>query len=116
MPEIFRSVVRGPMNKVWCVLATGVVLATFTAICVPANAAVCGNEALRGQLGSSLLPDCRAYEMVSPAYQEGYPLLLQSYATEGNQAIVGGLGNLAGTPGAGEAAFVAPPRLASRAY
>jgi hypothetical protein len=69
----------------------------------------CPNEALRVEQGSSGLPDCRAYEMVSPAYQEGYPLLVagpgSGFAADGNKALVAGLGNLAGASGAGEAAL-----------
>jgi hypothetical protein len=52
-----------------------------------------------------LLPDCRAYEMVTPAYQEGFPLLLADYSADGNDLIVEGLANIAGAPGAGEEAL-----------
>ena len=33
----------------------------------------CSNEALRAEDNSTQLPDCRAYEMVSPDYTEGFP-------------------------------------------
>jgi hypothetical protein len=62
----------------------------------------CGNESLRVALSSNVLPDCRAYEMVTPPYKEGYPMFVSSLAADGEQAIINGLGNLAGTPGAGE--------------
>ena len=67
-----------------------------------AHADSCPNEALRTELGSSFLPDCRAYEMVSPPYKEGYQLFPFRFSADGEKAIVGGLADLAGTPGAGE--------------
>jgi hypothetical protein len=46
----------------------GLVLTGLTVLfaTAPAGAAACANEALRGQLSSEALPDCRAYEQVSP--------------------------------------------------
>jgi hypothetical protein len=45
-------------------------LGFFVLLCsagpLPASAAGCANEALREEQGSGYLPDCRAYEMVSP--------------------------------------------------
>jgi hypothetical protein len=65
----------------------------------------CPNEALRSELSSVGLPDCRAYEMVSPAYKEGYPVLTPnsgSYSANGDEGIVYSLGNLAGAEGSAE--------------
>ena len=67
-----------------------------------AHAEACSNEALRTELGSGSLPDCRAYEMVTPPYKEGYSLFAFQYSANGEKAIVGGLAALAGTPGSGE--------------
>jgi hypothetical protein len=63
---------------------------------------VCVNEGLRSELGSSFLPDCRAYEMVTPPYKEGYDFYVLSYSSSGEQAIVSSLADVEGTPGAGE--------------
>jgi hypothetical protein len=65
----------------------------------------CPNEALRSELSSVGLPDCRAYEMVSPAYKEGYPVLTPnggSYSANGDEGIVYSLGNLAGAEASAE--------------
>jgi hypothetical protein len=65
----------------------------------------CPNEALRSELSSGGLPDCRAYEMVSPAYKEGYPILPYAggtYSSSGDQGIIISLGDLAGAEGDGE--------------
>jgi hypothetical protein len=37
-----------------------------------AHAALCPNEVLRGALGAANLPDCRAYELVSPPAKNGW--------------------------------------------
>jgi hypothetical protein len=66
----------------------------------------CPNEALRSELSSGGLPDCRAYEMVSPAYKEGYPVLPPnsgSYSANGDEGIVYSSGDFAGAEGGGEA-------------
>lgn len=52
----------------------------------PAVAAdTCVNATVRAQSGSSGLPDCRAYEMVSPPYKEGFPVYtgLTSFTDDG---------------------------------
>jgi hypothetical protein len=87
-------------------LSAPVSLLVFFCVFVPGVAhaeGVCPNEAVRLEQGvSGWLADCRAYEMVSPVYQEGFPLFLASYAAEGDQAIVEGHGDLAGAPGESE--------------
>ncbi len=67
-----------------------------------ADQAECPNESLRSTLASKSLPDCRAYEMVTPVFKEGYPLLVRSFASDGESAIVDSLATLAGTPGSTE--------------
>jgi hypothetical protein len=62
----------------------------------------CANAALRAQNNSSGLPDCRAYEMVSPPYKEGFTLIPQTFSDDGAVAFTsigsfaeGGIGTLA---------------------
>ncbi len=63
----------------------------------------CPNESLRSELNSGLLPECRAYEMVTPVYKEGYPVLTTNngFAGDGGQAILDSEGEFAGNPGGG---------------
>ncbi len=77
--------------------------------CVSASTALaasgqseCADENLRAALGSSVLPDCRAYEMVTPVYKEGYPFVVKSLASNGESMIGGTIGTLAGNLGSGE--------------
>jgi hypothetical protein len=92
-------------------------LAVLAFSSVPALAAAeggtCPNEAIRLEQGSSRLPDCRAYEMVSPAYQEGYPLEVLRFAASGDQAVMAGYGNIHAA-GEGEAVPEAAVYLAMR--
>ncbi len=64
--------------------------------------ASCPNEVLRSESNSGFLADCRAYEMVTPPYKEGYSLRVQSYASDGERVILKSLATLAGDPGSTE--------------
>jgi hypothetical protein len=43
----------------------------------------CANAALRAENNSGALPDCRAYEMVSPPYKEGFTVAQKSFSDDG---------------------------------
>jgi hypothetical protein len=78
------------------------VFAVAASVCQTASAAACANEGLRSSLGSSLLGDCRAYEMVTPPYKDGYPLVFRSYAADGEKAILASYGAFADPVGTSE--------------
>jgi hypothetical protein len=83
------------------VLALGILWAPATTLAT-VGGEECPNDALRLEVGSGLLPDCRAYEMVSPPYKEGYPMFALSYSSDGEKAILYSLADLAGNPGTSE--------------
>ena len=75
---------------------------TFTT--AAAEAAECPNEARRAEMHSTFLPDCRAYEMVSPSEKNGQDVISQTtkthVAADGNGvtfATIGGFGSQQGT-------------------
>jgi hypothetical protein len=83
----------------------------LVALGVPAGALAaeggCPNEALRQELGSGFLPDCRAYEMVTPAYKEGYAFhLTQGLSSDGDRAFAYSFGAVAGIEGEGGELFL----------
>jgi hypothetical protein len=55
----------------------------------------CPNADLRAQNNSSELPDCRAYEMVTPAYKEGFGVSQQGFSDDGLLSF-SSTGNFAG--------------------
>lgn len=62
-------------------------------------AGACPNEALRSELRSGQLPDCRAYEMVSPIYTEGESATqgeVFALSREGTRVVLGSLGTFGG--------------------
>jgi hypothetical protein len=75
-------------------------LAMIVGAIMPASgawASFCSNESLRSELRSGQLPDCRAYEIVSPSYTQG-TILTSMFAVspEGSHIIAGSLGAFAG--------------------
>ena len=89
-------------------------LACSSAPALAAESGACPNEALRTELNSSLLPECRAYEMVSTPFKDGQPLLVAGYAGDGEEVVLHSLAGIAGTPGSGEAATESNWYLATR--
>ena len=83
--------------------ASGLILTIANASEAKAAEESCSNEALRAAFGSVLLPECRAYEMVTPPYKEGYKFYVSGYSTSGEQAILTSLGDVASSPGQSEA-------------
>jgi Tol biopolymer transport system component len=53
----------------------------------PALGDECPNAALRAQNKSSELPECRAYEMVTPSYKEGFSFSQQGFSDDGRVAF-----------------------------
>jgi hypothetical protein len=100
---------RSP-RVLWRGLGLTLVLACLVAVALlalPAGAfgaegGSCPNEALRMEQGVTRLPDCRAYEMVSPPYKAGYLVSPSSLASNGEKAIVMSTGGFADLPGSGE--------------
>ena len=55
----------------------------FGLVSAPAMADDCPNAALRAQNDSTQLPDCRAYELVSPVFKEGFSPVQGGFTDDG---------------------------------
>ena len=61
----------------------------------PALADSCPNAAVRAENNSTALPDCRAWELVSSSFKEGFSALAQIYTDDGNTFAYQSSGNFA---------------------
>jgi hypothetical protein len=81
-------------------LAAMLVLAPGALAAGDANQASCPNEAMSGF--RAYLPDCRAYELVSPPYKQGYQMSFEGSAPDGSRVVGASLGDLSGAKGASQ--------------
>ena len=89
--------------RVWFAAAALATLSAFTGSAAAAAPDLCPNAAIRGQQHAAYLPDCRAFEQVSPVDKNGYPIFdLRSItfgrvasSSDGNSAIYPSWGTFA---------------------
>ncbi len=82
--------VAGMLGTLACLTVTGLTLPA-----APALAEDCPNAALRAENNSTRLPECRAYEMVTPVYKEGFLVEPTGY-TDGGLVSYKSIGSFAG--------------------
>jgi len=89
----------GTANALAAAAAVGLLFAIGLATAPIATADTCDNATLRAQNNSTELPDCRAYEMVSPPFKAGFPVRMDSVAdTDDGIVSFTSTGAFAGTP------------------
>ncbi len=85
------SVLRGRRSSIARSLFAGIAVCG-SAVALPlgapslAGAQACPNAAFRVG-ASAALPDCRAYEMVTPPYKEGFPVHFKRVSVDGSSAL-----------------------------
>jgi hypothetical protein len=77
----------------------GVLVLGLPGVALAAEGGGCPNEALRQELGSGFLPDCRAYEMVTPVFKEGYEFFPQGVSSDGDRTFLYSYAAVAGAEG-----------------
>jgi Tol biopolymer transport system component len=61
--------------------------------------ASCSNESLRSETHSTLLPECRAFELVTPPYLDGYTPGTRSLSPDGSRLLFESSGTFSGAEG-----------------
>jgi hypothetical protein len=79
-----------------CCAALVLLIATALPV-ASASATSCPNEALRVELESGSLPDCRAYELVTPAYKQGAVVITFAISEDGERILGSSLGAFSDT-------------------
>jgi hypothetical protein len=90
-------------------LGTAAALATPLAGGSAIAAEACPNAMIRASQSATFLPECRAYEEVTPPYKQGYDLSAAvpgAYAADGARVVLASLAGLRGVEGQGESAVL----------
>jgi hypothetical protein len=80
-----RLIARRAASALTLVAAAAATTLSLTA--APALADECPNEALRAENNSTELPECRAYEQVSPVFKEGFAPVPKAFTDDGRLAF-----------------------------
>jgi hypothetical protein len=96
------------------VLATVVVSVVGLGLAsTPALAVECPNETLRAENNSTQLPECRAYELVSPVFKEAFAPVTYGFTDDGRVAYASN-GNIAGNGNGGVGIYAGNSYVAVR--
>ncbi len=109
-PRLLEEVGVRAVARTMAVLAVLAVWLVTLGDASSARADGCVNAVLRIQNNSEALPGCRAYEMVSPPYKEGFTIIPQTYSDDGDAAAFTSTGVITG----GETGWINNQYVATR--